>query len=241
MEDEVMKLRAYIAAHVASLNMRLLTQGLTSAALASAQSGVDRQAVLVEFSEARHVSVDIKARLDSHHVSLVGTNTLLHKLIGFVTGELSERLQALLDLANKIWRLNARVMDFIGKIETNVQRPDTGYTWLQDPIRFEDVLGRLLPVPSEYSWGMLDAIIREQFVRGPGSQKIKSGEYELHVDDDDSKELPCPESGFTPGMRIIMTVILGRYGASTAKRCPRVGCDSTDSEKLSTVSISWSL
>ncbi len=31
-------------------------------------------------------------------------------------------------------------------------QPNTRYTWAQAPVRFEDALGRVIPVPSEYGW-----------------------------------------------------------------------------------------
>jgi hypothetical protein len=33
-----------------------------------------------------------------------------------------------------------------------VPTPDTRYTWAQAPVRFEDALGRVMPIPSEYDW-----------------------------------------------------------------------------------------
>jgi hypothetical protein len=30
--------------------------------------------------------------------------------------------------------------------------PDIRYTWAQAPVRFEDALGRVIPIPSEYDW-----------------------------------------------------------------------------------------
>ena len=29
---------------------------------------------------------------------------------------------------------------------------DTRHTWVQEPVKFEDALGRIFPVPSEYDW-----------------------------------------------------------------------------------------
>jgi hypothetical protein len=34
----------------------------------------------------------------------------------------------------------------------SVPPPDLNYTWAQAPIKFEDALGRVMPVPSEYDW-----------------------------------------------------------------------------------------
>ena len=34
----------------------------------------------------------------------------------------------------------------------NLPDPDLRHTWAQAPVRFEDALGRVIPIPSEYDW-----------------------------------------------------------------------------------------
>jgi hypothetical protein len=44
------------------------------------------------------------------------------------------------------------MMDTFGKAAQRLPSPDLNHTWAQDPIKFEDALGRVIPVPSEYDW-----------------------------------------------------------------------------------------
>ena len=49
---------------------------------------------------------------------------------------------------------------FAKAIQT-VPAPDLAHTWAQAPIKFEDALGRIMPVPSEYDWDVSSiALIR---------------------------------------------------------------------------------
>lgn len=38
------------------------------------------------------------------------------------------------------------------KIQASIDRPDSRFTWAQEPVKFEDALGRVIPVPSEYNY-----------------------------------------------------------------------------------------
>jgi hypothetical protein len=45
--------------------------------------------------------------------------------------------------------------EMIEKLSTVLQKlpdPDIRHTWAQAPVRFEDALGRVMPIPSEYDW-----------------------------------------------------------------------------------------
>jgi hypothetical protein len=56
---------------------------------------------------------------------------------------------------------------------------DTRYTFFQVPIKVEDALGRIWPVPSEYSISDFHAIISSKFMEQPGQDEVKAGNYEL--------------------------------------------------------------
>lgn len=58
-------------------------------------------------------------------------------------------------------------------------RPDLRHTWFQEPVWLEDALGRILPIPSEYGYSTVEAVIRDRFQVGPGRQKVLDGEYEI--------------------------------------------------------------
>jgi hypothetical protein len=86
----------------------------------------------------------------------------------------------------------------------------------------------------------LDAIILDQFSKGPGSDKVKSGEYLLHDGRDSSQAIRPSDFGtFVPGMRITMALMVGQYGERTFKKCPRVGCLSSRIQKLPNGGMAW--
>lgn len=55
-------------------------------------------------------------------------------------------------------------MDVLLQLSTSVAPPVIAqFTWAQEPVRFEDPFGRVLPVPSEY-----DLAVRRQTMRREG-------------------------------------------------------------------------
>jgi hypothetical protein len=44
------------------------------------------------------------------------------------------------------------MMDMFSKALESLPPPDLRHTWAQAPVKFEDALGRVIPVPSEYDW-----------------------------------------------------------------------------------------
>lgn len=107
--------------------------------------------------------------------------------------------------------------------------PDQRYTWAQAPIKFEDALGRITPVPSEHDWdvGYLNLLlivydslliklgltleIQTQFKLGPGHAKVRSCEYELFSGLDDLNAIKASNFCPVPRMSITMAFIMGQY------------------------------
>ena len=63
------------------------------------------------------------------------------------------QLKILIDYARKIWRCNMQIMNFMAHLNASAPSPEMRFTWFQEPIRFEDAMGRFIPIPSEYDWG----------------------------------------------------------------------------------------
>ena len=66
--------------------------------------------------------------------------------------DIISQLKTLVDIANRVWRSNMQIMSFIAHMKTSTHSPELRYTWFQEPIRFEDAMGRVIPIPSEYNW-----------------------------------------------------------------------------------------
>lgn len=60
----------------------------------------------------------------------------------------------LVKLAGKVWQSNLQIVALMVKLQSGSSSPELRYTWVQEPVRFEDALGRVIPVPSEYNWGV---------------------------------------------------------------------------------------
>ena len=53
-----------------------------------------------------------------------------------------------------IWQQNNKIIQLFQVKQTAPVHPDPRFTWFQQPVRFEDAMGRILPVPAEYNLGV---------------------------------------------------------------------------------------
>ncbi len=132
----------------------------------------------------------------------------------------------MLDLTNKVRTSNIQNTETLTRLETEIPSPDIRHIWLQDPVRLEDPLGRYLPIPSEYSYGMMKAVIREQFRTGPGARRVRSGDYEI-ANSRNCQQLISEDTftGLIPGMQLRMAVLLDGLLLPT-DGCPMPNCGS---------------
>ena len=65
----------------------------------------------------------------------------------------------LVDLVGKIWDVDKQIIDILLRQSSATIAPNLHYTWFQQPVKFEDALGRVLLVPSEYNLGVFDISI----------------------------------------------------------------------------------
>ena len=45
-------------------------------------------------------------------------------------------------------------MSILRDAKENPPLPCLRYTWVQAPVKLEDALGRIIPIPSEYDWAV---------------------------------------------------------------------------------------
>ena len=112
-------------------------------------------------------------------------------------------------------------------------KPDCRWTSFQDPVILEDAIGRKFPVPSEYDFKMLDAIIRLKFDTGPGSVEVRLGNYQ--VSDARHRDSTLSSgSRLRPGSSLIMAIIISKppSGTMTHQSCPMPRCGSAYTEAL---------
>ena len=127
-------------------------------------------------------------------------------------------------------------------IHSSMTPINTAFTWYQQPVRFEDALGRIIPVPSEYSFGDLRAIIKYRFDHGPGASCVDRGEYELFNAKNTRQTFSLTATTMlSPGMFITMAVLFENSSTSAESRCPMLGCRSTETMLLPDGRTKWSV
>jgi len=140
MPDEVQKLRAYLAAHTGSLNMRLATLSLATMG--------------VRNSEAAQTGSFIQSRLENQTSIIRESTQRVDSVYALVAGKVVPQLQNLIDIATKVWTSNVQTMNYFSRMQDMHVKIDTRHTWFQDPIRLQDAFGREIPIPAEYGWSV---------------------------------------------------------------------------------------
>ena len=134
---------------------------------------------------------------------------MLDKVNDILENSLTSRIDSLIELTRKIWESNLHNTQVLETLGSQGPSPDLRHTWLQDPVRLEDPLGRYIPIPSEYSFGMMKAVVEELFKVGPGAQTIRYGRYEVFNAHNPNQILVEEHfAGFLPGSHLIMAILL---------------------------------
>ncbi|KAL9622041.1 MAG: hypothetical protein Q9160_003540 [Pyrenula sp. 1 TL-2023] len=108
---------------------------------------------------------------------------------------------------------------------------DTNHTYFQTAVKVEDTIGRIWPVPAEYSTAELHAVILQKFIGHCSHWQLKSGNYELFNENSRQRAISIGDNmPLNPGMSIKMAVIVPTLGNES--QCPGPLCGS-----LETVSV----
>lgn len=109
-------------------------------------------------------------------------------------------------------------------LRARLSGPDLRHIWFQEPMRFEDAYGRVLPTPVEYDYPMMGGALRGKFRRGRGKILVDRDQWEL-FDPANAHHIFTPTNwGPIPGMRITMAMIIPQKDDQML--CPRLGCTS---------------
>lgn len=103
---------------------------------------------------------------------------------------------------------------------------DTRMTYFQVPFVVEDALGFKFPVPSEYDYDLINAIVRHRFKEGPGSGDVIAGHCELCKMDKRSETITAT-TRLVPGTAIVMAIIVEASNYNSAS-CPMLHCESSE-------------
>lgn len=111
---------------------------------------------------------------------------------------------------------------------------DIRWTHFQAPVKVEDALGRIFPVPSEYDLSDLHALIRHRFRKGPGNREIGAGSFKLIDKRNRVVVNRSSMSRLLPGLDILMSIIVADAAIGMKETCPATQCASQN-----TVSVPW--
>jgi hypothetical protein len=116
-------------------------------------------------------------------------------------------------------------------------RVDTRFTFFQAPVRVEDALGRVWPVPSEYSMDDLQAILLSKFIGQPGHGEIEAGNYEV-INQQDSRQAITANHALTPGMNIVVAIVMQSV-VGRDEVCPVTSCQSKETIEMLSGGRKW--
>ncbi|KAB8339200.1 hypothetical protein FH972_022134 [Carpinus fangiana] len=225
MTQDVENLRAYLAIHTASLNLRLSTHSVANSTLAAQQARDHTRLLHDGLETAINETRLIQHSLDEHKTVLESSTAAISNLLATISQDTGDRLNDVASKAEKIWDANQRMIQLLSTAQQLPTRPDLRHTWFQAPHKFEDALGGILPIPAEFGWSLLEAVIKGRFKTGPGKEKVTAGEYELSLSRDSSVLLDRENFEYLqPGSGISMALVIGVYELRQQLRCLKPSC-----------------
>lgn len=238
-KEDGKQLRDYLNVHVGSINMMLMTHGLEMLTVAGKQAKEDSKDLQKGLECSRNAVRGVREDMRAQQVVLHGNTTMLGRVFGTISGDVVPQLKALVDMATRVWQMNIQIYEIVLKSQTMAPRPDLRHTWFQEPVRLEDALGRIFPIPSEYGYSTVEAIIRDKFQVGPGRQKVVNGEYELYDARNSNRIISGSVwTGLLPGMNVKMAVTLEQH-YTQKEYCPMPNCGSQTFVTLSEGGKVW--
>lgn len=162
----------------------------------------------------------------SQGVALQETKSMLEQMLDLLQTNVVIHQDQIKDLATKVDTSQRQISSFLLKLGTELPHPDISHTWFQRPCRLEDPLGKHYPIPSEYSYTQMLAVVLANFQSGPGSKRIQNGDYEI-ANSRNFTQVVDKETftALIPGMFLTMAVILPELPASI-ESCPIPSCGS---------------
>jgi hypothetical protein len=123
------------------------------------------------------------------------------------------------------------------EIKSSLAGPDSRWSFFQAPLAVEDALGYKFPVPSEYDFDLLEAVIKQRFKTGPGSLEVEAGNYE-YFKTRDSKDVISKTTRIHPGTAITMAIVVARPTLAI-EACPMPKCKSIETTECAGGGRTW--
>ncbi|KAM7182783.1 hypothetical protein V8F20_012840 [Naviculisporaceae sp. PSN 640] len=226
--EDIDRLRKYLNVHLGTINILLLEHGLETLEVTS-------QAMQEQYGNIQSSLRGIDRALTSTATSISGqtamvrtSNNILTTLFSMISGEIRSSLSQITHFTQNASLICQRVFEAVVQLQSSVSamNVDARWSYFQSPVRVEDALGRVFPVPSEYSMCQLHAILRYRFRKGPGDLQVRHGDFIL-TDRRNKRELnrsSMPE--LQPGLDIIMSIVIDVATKNGRDSCPVALCAS---------------
>jgi hypothetical protein len=181
-----------------------------------------------EIKAAASKITDATAVVECSIAAVQYNTSLLQRILGVLQRDSTLLPTPLVNILSNVRTTTAQIYTIVLEIRSSLTGPDPRFSWFQVPVKVEDALGRIFPVPSEYSFSELECIIRMKFANSPGYDEVMAGNYELsnrknskHVLSDDGSV------SLLPGMSIVMAIIVDQVPLIHSI-CPMPKCGSID-------------
>ena len=163
-ELDVMNLRAVLAAHTGSINMMLSRYELEMLETSAHQTVANHRSIEYKLDRIQ-IAIEAHTKvITEQRVHIEPIESRFAQFLGLLKG--------FTDIAVK----------FLYSYQSQAKcepKPDLRFTWLQPPVTFEDPFGRRIPIPAEYDYEMVSALIKATFRDCSERWLVDSNVYEL--------------------------------------------------------------
>ncbi|KAI1321128.1 hypothetical protein F5Y16DRAFT_73753 [Xylariaceae sp. FL0255] len=223
-EDEIQKFQSYLHIHIHTINLLLTEHGL-------AELDLHKHEILDKIDASQSALAKIRDSSTSQTETVLRTESLTNRLLAMIEGDVVSPLSSLQSVVSQVCVSIQKLYTAVLEIRSNMISTDARWSFFQAPCRFEDALGRITPVPSEYDLDLLHTIIRHRFQTGPGALEVKKGSYDIFYTNNIHKSLPVGAM-LTPGRTIKMAIKLPQAFKlfMSGQACPMPRCTSRTSD-----------
>lgn len=217
-QNDLVKLQGYLNVHVGTINAMLLAHGLEVMHIAAETSQANQNNLQTKLDLIYTTGLDVRKET-------VEQRAILEENRWFLTQVGHSPLAILWDALTTV-RLIFQINYTLRQSQTSLPQPDLRHTWFQAPVILEDILGHTLPIPSEFDYELVTAIIKVRFKKGQCWRLVMGNNYELfNVKMATSQITEEDWTWFLPGSSIKMAALV-ETRFSSEKRCPMPNCAS---------------
>ncbi|KAJ8116256.1 hypothetical protein OPT61_g2286 [Boeremia exigua] len=227
-KDDIKRLQLYLHTHMGTINILLLHHGFERLDSAEETTRAFNKQVHNQLNAAQGFLTTISNNVMAQMVVVRNVQTMLTDLHRLLCGELRASWDGLCNVAAQVCVSTQQIYTVVLEIRDRLPGPDIRWAHFQEPLLVEDALGRKYPIPSEYEYDLLQAVIEHKFREGPGAKHVSVGNYELCKSNRRS-DVITSTSRLLPGMAITMAILLTASKAKTKMdtHCPMPRCPST--------------